>query len=142
MLCDCNEKRIMVLYKGIQEADRRMHEGERGKMEKREIMEQVSAMYSDNPAKFIKIRDILEDVFEGRELNSAQDMSDLEFGRLCARFRDIDVPFNLCKSKESVCQLQKAIFLHRSRARDRYEDRTAAKKSIKSRKKRIFDLFG
>ncbi len=110
-------------------------------MEKREIMEQVSAMYSDNPAKFIKMRDILEDVFEGRVLNSEQDMSDLEFGRLRARFRDIDVPFNLCKSKETVCQLQKEILNLRRRSRGLYEEGSVAKKSVKSRKKRFYELF-
>lgn len=110
-------------------------------MEKREIMEQVEKMYSDNPAKFIKIRDMLEDTFEGRELNSAQDMSDLEFERLRARFRDIDAPFSLCTSKETVCQLQKAILSLRRRSRARYGDSPAAKKSVKSKKKSFFDIF-
>lgn len=110
-------------------------------MEKREIMEQVEKMYSDNPAKIIKIRDMLEDTFEGRELNSAQDMSDLEFERLRARFRDIDVPFSLCTSKETVCELQKAILSLRRRSRDRYGDSSAVKKSVKSKKKSFFDIF-
>lgn len=110
-------------------------------MEKKEIMEQVSRIHSDNPAKFIKIRDTLEDVFGGQELNRAQDMTDLEFERIRARFRDIDVPLNLCITKEAVCQLQKVVLSYRSRPRDRYEDRPAAKKSAKAKKKGFLGMF-
>lgn len=110
-------------------------------MEKREIMEQVSRLHSDNPAKFIKIRDILEESFGERELGSPQDMSDLEFERIRSKFRDIDVPLSLCISKEAVCQLQKTVLSYRSRPRDRYEDRPAAKKSAKSKKKGFFGMF-
>ena len=101
---------------------------ERSKMEQREIMEQVNRLHSDNPTLFIKIRDIFDAIFAERELGSAQDITDREFDRIQYRFRDSDVPFIWCATKEDVYQLQKAIRYHRSHLRDRGEDYLTAKK--------------
>lgn len=110
-------------------------------MEQREIMEQVNRLHSENPAKFIKIRDIFEDILEERKLESAQAITDREYDRIRDRLGDIDVPFSWCASKEDVYQLQKAVRFYRSHLRDRSEDRPLVKKSAKSKKKGIFGLF-
>lgn len=110
-------------------------------MEQREITEQIRKLHSEDPGKFIKIRDIFEDVVGERELGSAQDISDQQFQRLRGRFRDADVPFSWCTTKEAVCQLQKAIYNCRSQSRDRYDDYAGTKKSAKSKKKGLFGLF-
>ena len=51
-------------------------------MDQKEMNEQVGKMLSENPAKFIKIRGILDDMFEGRTLEGSKDISDREFERL------------------------------------------------------------
>ncbi len=111
-------------------------------MDQKEMNEQVGKMLSDNPAKFIKIRGVLDDMFEGRTLEGSKDISDREFERLRYRFRDIDVPLSLCVNKEAVYQLQKAVRYHRSQSRSRYDDRPSAKKSSKGKKKGLFGIFG
>lgn len=108
-------------------------------MEQREIMEQVGKLHSENPAKFIKIRDIIDDIFGGRELSGANAISDREFDRLRGRFQEIDVPFSWCSTKESVYQLQKTV--RNYRARDKREDYSTVKKSAKSKKKGLLGLF-
>ncbi len=109
-------------------------------MEQREITEQVSKLLSDNPAKFIKIRDTFDNIFGERELTDAQSISDREFGRIQDRFRDNDIPFSLCISKEAVYQLYKAV--SRQRARSRREDGSSTfRKSSKTKKKGLFGLF-
>lgn len=109
-------------------------------MEQREIMEQVGKLLSDNPAKFIKIRDTFNDMFEGRTLNNAQAISDREYERLRDRFRDIDVPLSWCISKAEVYHLYKAVT--QRRLRDRGDD-YSYRKSKKSKKKGLFGgLFG
>ena len=88
------------------------------------MMEQIRKLHSEDPGKFIKIRDILEDVVGIR-----------------SRFQDADVPFSWCTTKETVCQLQKAIYNCRSKSRSGYDDYPTAKKSVKSKKKGLFGLF-
>ena len=78
-------------------------------MEQREIMEQVNKMLSDNPAKIIKIRDAFDEMFEGRNIGSAQAISDREYERIRYIFRDIDVPLSWCTNKAAVYQLYKAV---------------------------------
>lgn len=111
-------------------------------MEKKEFMEQVEKLISDNPGKFIKIRGIFDDIFAGRTLGSATDISDREFDRIRYRFRDIDVPLSWCVNKEAVYQLQKAVSYQRAQSRNRYDDNPAAKKKAKSNKKGLFGIFG
>ena len=48
-------------------------------MDQKEMNEQVGKMLSDNPAKYIKIRGILDEMFEGRTLEGSKDISDREF---------------------------------------------------------------
>ena len=110
-------------------------------MEQKEMMEQIRKLHSEDPGKFIKIRDILEDVVGDKELSGAQAISDLQFGRIRSRFQDADVPFSWCTTKETVCQLQKAIYNCRSKSRSGYDDYPTAKKSVKSKKKGLFGLF-
>lgn len=109
-------------------------------MEQRELMEQVQKLVSDNPAKFIKIRDAFDDIFEDRALGSANAISDREFERIRDKFRSIDVPLSWCISKESIYQLQKAVSYHRNPSRTGRD--SATKKSTKSKKKGIFGIFG
>ncbi len=109
-------------------------------MEQKEFMEQIRKLYSENPGKFIKIRDAFDDIFDGRELSSAQIISDREFERLRYKFQDIDVPFSWCATKETVCQLQKAVLSCRSQ-RSRYNEQPEIKKSAKPKKKGIFGMF-
>ena len=104
--------------------------------------EQVGKLLSDNPAKYIKIRGILDEMFEGRTLEGSKDISDREFERLRYRFRDIDVPLSFCVDKEAAYQLQKAVKYHRGQSRSRYDDRPAAKKSAKAKKKELLGIFG
>lgn len=111
-------------------------------MDQNEMNEQVGKMLSDNPARFIKIRGVLDDMFEGRTLGGSKDISDREFERLRYKFRDIDVPLSFCVDKETVYQLQKAVRYHRAQSRNRYDDRPAAKKSAKPKKKGLFGIFG
>ncbi len=103
-------------------------------MDQKEMSTQIGKLLSDNPAKFIKIRDTFDEMFEGRTLNGAQSLSDLEYERLRERFRDIDVPLVWCTSKEVVCQLYKAVNQRRMRDDDNYSIRT----SKKSKKKGLF----
>lgn len=110
-------------------------------MGQNEIMEQVGKLHADNPAKFIKIRDIFDDIFGDRKMNNALAISDFEFQKVQRRFREIDLPFSWCISKEAVYQLQKAVSYHRAPSRDRRNDRATAKKSSKSKKKGLFGLF-
>lgn len=109
-------------------------------MEQREIMEQVQKLVSDNPAKFIKIRDAFDDVFEDRNLGSANAISDREFEKIRDKFRGIDVPLSWCINKESIYQLQKAVRYHRNPSRTGHD--SSAKKSSKAKKKGIFGIFG
>lgn len=110
-------------------------------MEQREFMDQIRKLHSENPGKFIKIRDAFDDIFEGKELSSAKLISDREFERIRYKFQDIDVPFSWCSTKEAVCQLQKAVLSCRSQ-RNRYDDdEQPARKSVKAKKKGIFGLF-
>lgn len=109
-------------------------------MEKKEFTEQVGKLIVDNPAKFIKIRDILDEMFGGRSIGSVDAISDREYERLRDRFRDVDVPFSWCSSKESVYQLYKVIDSQRGRNR-RYDDSPTVKKSSKSKKKGLFGIF-
>lgn len=51
-------------------------------MDQKEMTTQIGKLLSDNPAKFIKIRDTFDEMFEGRTLNGAQSLSDLEYERL------------------------------------------------------------
>lgn len=111
-------------------------------MEQREIMEQISRLHSENPGKFIKIRDIFEDVLGERDLGSAQDMSDREYERIRYRFRYVDVPLSWCATKDATYQLHKAIQQQRSQARRGLDVSGSGKKSAKSRKKGLFGLFG
>lgn len=109
-------------------------------MDQKECMEQVGKLISDNPAKFIKIRAVLDGIFGDRKLESAKAISDREFERTRDRFRDIDVPLSWCINKEALYQLYKAVKHHRDEARRR-EERTI-KKSGKNNKKGLFGLFG
>ncbi len=112
-------------------------------MDKKEAMEQVGKLISDNPAKFIKIRAAFDDIFGERVLESGISISDREFDKLRDRFREIDVPFSWCSSKDAVYQLQKAVSYHRTQSRNRQEDYQTKKKSTKSNKKGLFGgLFG
>lgn len=111
-------------------------------MDQKEMNEQVGKMLSDNPAKYIKIRGVLDDMFEGRNLEGSKDISDREFERLRDKFRDNDVPLSMCVNKEAVYLLYKAVRYHRGQSRSRYDDRPAAKKSAKAKKKGLFGLFG
>ena len=110
-------------------------------MEQRELMEQVQKLTNDNPAKFIKIRDIFDDVFEDRAIGSANAISDREFEKIRYKFRDIDVPLSWCVSKESIYQLLRAVRYHRTPSRTE-RDNHSAKKSTKSKKKGIFRIWG
>lgn len=110
-------------------------------MDQKEITEQIRKLHSENPAKFIKIRDAFNDIFDGRELSSAQLISDREFERIRYKFQDSDVPFSWCSTKEAVCQLQKAVLNCRSQ-RSRYDDeQPEVKRPAKSKKKGIFGIF-
>ncbi|MCI9212235.1 hypothetical protein EBB54_03035 [Schaedlerella arabinosiphila] len=111
-------------------------------MDQKEMNEQVGKLLSDNPAKYIKIRGILDEMFEGRTLEGSKDISDREFERLRGKFRDIDVPLSFCVNKEAAYQLQKAVRYHRSQSQSRYDDRPTAKKSAKAKKKGLFGIFG
>ncbi len=108
-------------------------------MEQKEIIEQVSKLLSDNPAKFIKIRDTFDEFFGERKITGAQSISDREFDRIRYRFRDIDVPLSWCVSKESLYQLYKAVSSHR--ARTRRDESQTVKKSSKTKKKGLFGFF-
>ena len=110
-------------------------------MEQRELMEQVQKLVTDNPAKFIKIRDIFDEVFENRVPGSDKGITDREFERLRERFRDVDVPFSWCASKESVYQLHKAVRYHRSPSRSGQNERTT-KSTAKTKKKGLVGIFG
>ncbi len=110
-------------------------------MEQREITEQIRKLHSEDAGKFIKIRDIFEDVVGEGELSSAQALSDQQFERLRSRFKDADVPFIWCNTKEAVYQLQKAIYNCRAKSGSRYDDYPVGKKSAKTKKKGLFGLF-
>lgn len=110
-------------------------------MDQKECMEQVGKLISDNPAKFIKIRAVFDNIFGDRKLESAKDISDREFERIRDRFRDIDVPLSWCVNKEAVYQLQKEV-KHRREESRRRENLTSAKKPGKNNKKGLFGLFG
>ena len=105
------------------------------KMEKKEMTEQITKLMTDNPAKFIKIRDIFEDMFGSRDVSKPEAIGDQEYKRLRYRFQDIDVPFSWCDTKDTVCQLYMAIDKHRSRYGD---DDIVIKKTGKSKKKGLF----
>ncbi|MCI8591151.1 MAG: hypothetical protein HFI88_02135 [Lachnospiraceae bacterium] len=109
-------------------------------MVSREYWDRVTKLTADNPTKYIKIRDIFEEVFDGREPGSAIDISDIKYKRICARFEDIDVPFSWCCSKEEVYQLYQAIADYRDKRR-REENKTVQKPQ-KSKKKGFFGFFG
>lgn len=109
-------------------------------MEPKEFIEQTGKLISDNPAKFIKIRATFDDILGGRKLDSPKAISDREFERLRDRFRDIDVPFSWCASKEDIYQLQKAVSHHRTEARKR-DDYTAKKQAKSSKKGGLLGLF-
>lgn len=109
-------------------------------MEHKEFIEQVGKLISDNPAKFIKLRYIFDEIIGDRTLDSSKALSDREFDRLRDRFRDIDVPFSWCTDKQAVYQLYKAVSYHRTQARKR--DDYTARKNAKSAKKGLFGLFG
>lgn len=108
-------------------------------MEKKEMTEQVTKLMTDNPAKYIKIRDIFEEMFGSRDISKPQAISDQEYKRLRYRFQDIDVPFSWCDTKESVCQLFMAIDSHRNRYGD--DNYSAVKKTAKPKKKGFLGLF-
>ncbi|EOS81217.1 hypothetical protein C817_00874 [Dorea sp. 5-2] len=108
-------------------------------MEQREIMEQVNKMLSDNPAKIIKIRDAFDEMFEGRNIGSAQAISDREYERIRYIFRDIDVPLSWCTNKAAVYQLYKAV--NQRRNRDSGSVYSPSKKSSRSKKKGLFGGF-
>lgn len=110
-------------------------------MNQKEATEQVQKLVLDNPAKFIKIRDIFDDVFEDRALGSANAINDYEFKKIRGRFQDIDVPFSWCIDKESIYQLHKAVRYHRTPSRGNRDD-GPVKKSAKGKKKGIFGIFG
>lgn len=59
-------------------------------MEKKEFTEQVMKLITDNPAKFIKIRDTFEEMFGNRDISKPEAISDQEYKRLRLRFQDID----------------------------------------------------
>ncbi|MEZ3487976.1 MAG: hypothetical protein K1W22_15705 [Lachnospiraceae bacterium] len=105
-------------------------------MDQKEIMEQINKLTIDNPAKFIKIRDAFDDMFDGRNINSVQAISDREYERLRGRFRDDDIPLSLCTSKETIYQLYKAV--NQRRTRDRHDGYQTTRKSAKSKKKGFF----
>lgn len=110
-------------------------------MDQREMTQQISKLLSDNPAKFIKIRDTFDEMFEGRTLNGTQSISDLEYKRLRDKFRDIDVPLSWCTSKETVCQLYKAV--NQRRMRDSDDGYSTVRTSKKPKKKGLFGgIFG
>lgn len=110
-------------------------------MEQKELTEQIGKLLSDNPAKFIKIRDIFDEMFSGRKLTGTQSISDREYERLRERFRDIDVPLSWCTSKEIVFQLYKAV--SQRRMRDGDNDYSTVRTSKKSKKKGLFGgIFG
>ena len=46
-------------------------------MDQKEMTTQIGKLLSDNPAKFIKIRDTFDEMFEGRTLNGAQSLSEI-----------------------------------------------------------------
>ena len=110
-------------------------------MEQKEFLEQVGKLITDNPAKFIKIRAALDDIFEGHSLDSAKAISDREFEKIKYKFEDIDVPFIWCNNKEAVYQLYKAVKHYREQSRKR-EQREATKKKPAKAKKGLFGLFG
>lgn len=110
-------------------------------MEQKEAMELVGKLITDNPAKFIKIRGCLDEIFAGRTLESSKAISDREFEKIRDKFREIDVPLVWCVNKDAVYQLQKAVRYHREQSRRR-EDYTTGKKSSKSNKKGLFGIFG
>lgn len=105
-------------------------------MEQKELTEQIGKLLSDNPAKFIKIRDIFDEMFSGRKLSGTQSISDREYERLRERFRDIDVPLSWCTSKEIVYQLYKAV--NQRRMRDSDDGYSTVRTSKKSKKKGLF----
>lgn len=105
-------------------------------MEQKEFMEQVNKMLTDNPGKIIKIRDTFDEVFEGRNINSVQAISDSEYERIRYIFRDIDVPLILCTDKSTVYQLYKAV--NQRRNRDSDNGYNPSRKSSKSKKKGFF----
>lgn len=111
-------------------------------MDQKECMEQVGKLISDNPAKFIKIRAALDDVFGERSIDGAKAITDREFERIRYKFRDIDIPLSWCVNKEAVYQLKKAVGYHRTQSKSRREERGTAKKSAKSKKKGLFGMFG
>lgn len=108
-------------------------------MEKKEFTEQVMKLITDNPVKYIKIRDTFEEMFGNRDISKPEAISDQEYKRLRLRFQDIDVPFSWCSTKEAVCQLYMAIDKHRNRHGD--DGDYTYKKSAKSKKKGLFGLF-
>ena len=108
-------------------------------MEKKEFTEQVMKLITDNPVKYIKIRDTFEEMFGNRDISKPEAISDQEYKRLRLRFQDIDVPFSWCSTKEAVCQLYMAIDKHRNRHGD--DGGYTYKKSAKSKKRGLFGLF-
>lgn len=109
-------------------------------MEQREFMDEIRKLHTDNPGKFIKIRDVFDEILGEKEIGSVQLISDRQFERIRSRFQDIDVPFSWCTSKEAVYQLQKAVRNYRSQ-RSRYDEEPEVRKSSKPKKKGIFGLF-
>ena len=105
-------------------------------MDQKELLEQINRLTIDNPAKFIKIRDAFDEMFEGRNINSVQAISDREYEKLRGRFSDNDIPLSLCMNKETVYQLYKAVSQRRSR--DRHDSYQTTRKSSKSKKKGFF----
>lgn len=110
-------------------------------MDQKECMEQIGKLISDNPAKFIKIRAVFDDILGDRKLESANAISDREFERIRDRFCDIDVPLSWCVNKEAVYQLRKAVKYHRDESRRR-DSLASTKKSGKNNKKGLFGFFG
>ena len=111
-------------------------------MDQREIMEQVQKLRSDNPARFIKIRDIFDAVFNDRTIGSEKAISDREFEQIREKFRGIDAPLSWCIDKETVYQLYKAVSYHRTPSRSKRDEPSTANKSSKSKKKGLFGFLG
>ena len=74
-------------------------------MEKKEFTEQVMKLITDNPAKFIKIRDTFEEMFGNRDISKPEAISDQEYKRLRLRFQDIDVPFSWCTEADMTMMI-------------------------------------
>jgi hypothetical protein len=107
-------------------------------METRELTEQVGKMLTDNPGKIIQVRDAFDEMFGGRNIGSAQAITDREYERLRYQFRDFDVPLSWCTDKDTIYQLYKAVNQRRNRDKSVY---SSTKKSSKSKKKGLFGFF-